>query len=231
MHKHDIVAHIGVDIYARECAQARAAAPYTGQRDAPFVYDSTIPHEINDTIWYTDTTLTDDEKIGWLFAVYTDMPCYALLMEVPMHYDQQLSAQAKSFFWQQVRRFLAQDDDALAEPIAYLLWCDFFEFDDRCTVAWNEVTHETTNVNLLRRVLRVAGPVPFYLKEPLYTRLVQDRRWHLDIYESLRASYWDVNGQIDKMKALQILDQLVLSSARDDLQQLRRALQRSQNIT
>lgn len=229
MQKHEIVAQIGTHPYTHACAQARAAAPYTGQRDAPFIFDATLAHDINDIIWHPDLTLTDSEKIDLLFAVYADMPCYALLMEVPMHYDQQLSVQAKAAFWQHVRRLLGQDENALAEPIAYLLWCDFFEYDDHCAGAWNEVIRERTNVTLLKRLLYVAGPVPFHLKEPLYTSLAQNRAWHADIFASLRASHHDIYGQIGTMKAIAILDRLSVPSMADDLRQLRCALQNSQN--
>ena len=229
MHKHNIVALVGSDAYTRACTLARAAAPYTGQGNTSFVFDSTLPHHISDCIWDSDTTLTDKEKIDVLFAVYTDMPCYALLMEVPMHYDHQLSAQAKAAFWQQVRLLLSQDDDTLAEPIDYLLWCDFFEFTDRCTTAWNEVTRETINANLIRRILSVAGPVPFHLKEPLFTKLMQESAWHPALFASLRASYDDIYGQIDTKKAIAMLEQLIVPSAMSDLQHFRQILQERQD--
>ena len=231
MQKHEIISQIGTELYTRACVQARAAAPFTGQSGAPFTFDSTVAHEINNIIWSVDAALTDSQTIELLFAVYTDMPCYALLMEVPIHYDHQLSIQAKALFWQEVRQLLAQDDDALAEPIAYLLWCDFFEYDDRCTDAWNEVIHEAANENSVRRILAVAGPVPFHLKEPLYAKLLPDRSWHQNIFLSLRASHADIYGQIDTSKASEILNHLSIPSMAGELQQLKLALQAGQDST
>lgn len=229
MNKHDIIAQVGSENYLQACVQARNAAPYTGQKEAPITFDSDLPHELNDLIWYADSSLPDTEQIELLFALYSDMPCYALLMEVPMHFDHQLSQQAKIAFWQHVRRLLTHNDDALAEPVAYLLWCDFFEFDDRCNEAWNEVINKTDHAPAIKRILRVAGPVPFHLKEPLYMRLVQDRAWHGDILQSLQASATDIYGQIDTKKALEILKNLNVPSMAADLERFRHVLLSSQS--
>jgi len=203
-----IVAAVGHAAYHQAAASARRAAPQTGLRAGSEDFDSTIAHTISDMIW--ESSLADVAKVALVWRVYSDMPCYALLMGV-RHVYPQLSPAARDLFWMHARMLLAHDDDAMAEPLAYSLWCDFFE--DAATVeqAWTELVGQDAAPRLLQRVLIVSGPVPFHFKAQLYQRLLNDKTWHYDIYRSLLHSAFDVCGDLDREQALAILRRLDLA--------------------
>lgn len=52
-----------------------------GKGNATVVYSSGIPHTIQDLIWYQDNGLPATERVRLMFAVYRDIPCYALCLE------------------------------------------------------------------------------------------------------------------------------------------------------
>jgi len=220
MDKQAIIDAVTPEVYTIECEDARRAAPQTGRGDATQYYSSDTPYTIQDLIWYSDNGLADVEKIRLLFDVYRDMPCYALLMA--LGYDH-LSPAAADVFWHEVRQILCQDDEALAGPLSYMLWCDFFEAPDLCEVAWQRLLNGQEKTLLVRRLLAWSGPVPYTWKDQIYRQKVNDRGWHSSIYESIHGSYYAVYGDIDKEKARVILDQLALPETRE-MQTLRTAL-------
>lgn len=207
MDRQAIIQTIGPERYWEASRAAQLAAPYCGN-DAPEVeFISDVPLDINDLIW--DTDAADTAKVRLLFEIYSDIPCYALLMAAKEN-SVDLSPAGRDQWWQTVRSILAQDDPGPAGPIAYVLWCDFFEDPQQVNAAWDKLVTGESNARLLERVLAVSGPVPFERKEQLYKRLISDEAWHLAIYRSLLFSNYDVYGQIDKQKARRVLDGLHL---------------------
>lgn len=221
MELHDIRIAVGPDLYQQASAAAFQAAPHLGASDQAESFDSAVAHEIADVIW--DALAPDTEKVRLTFETYADIPCYALLMVIALHYND-LSSAACDLFWDQMRSLLGQDNEALAGPAEYSLWCDFFEGRDTVERAWAEVVRDDTNGRALQRVLIVSGPVPFGFKEKLYVRLIGDKKWHYYIFRSLLHSTFDYFGNIDKRKALSVLQQLDLPPETDNLIMLRHAL-------
>ncbi len=207
MDRQTIIQTVGPELYWATSRAAQLAAPYCGKDDPKARFDSDVPHEINNLIW--DSALDDTAKLCLMFEIYQDMPCYGLLMYANINF-RDLSGSAQDQLWQQIRFLLTQNDEGLAGPVAYLLWCDFFEDHRQVTESWNTLVTDTSSPRLLERILEVSGPVPFALKERLYKRLIGDRAWHSAIYRSLLFSNYDVYGQIDQQKARRLLEQLDL---------------------
>jgi len=135
-----------------------------------------------------------------------------------------LDVPAHTLYWDRARTLLSGDEDALAEPLAYSLWCDFFEDWRQVEDVWHILVQADPPPRLLRRVLDASGPLPFRLKEPLYERLLGDPTWHEAIYRSLLFSCFNAYGDIDKKKAVALLEQLKLPEDIEWLQELRAAL-------
>jgi hypothetical protein len=223
----DLIASIGSDRYrcAQEWAWATAATTGTsaGRSEPKFPRDCVnVPQDLGNMIWY-EPGLGRGKRMDTTFALYRDMPCYALLMYLQMHFGD-LDSDEKAKMWKEYRALLSHPDGRLAGPITYSLWCNYFE--DRATVAeaWRELTPPTVGPQGISRLLRAAGPVPYELKEPLYLRLVPQRRWHSDIFESLWASRFDIFGNIDRPKARKLLDRLYGVPNKENVARLRAEL-------
>lgn len=225
MNKQDIIAHITPEIYAIECDDAWRAAPFTGGNDASQFYTSDTPFTINRLIWDTDNGLNDSQKIDLVFAVYRDLPCYTLLSEVFIHQYRDLSADVQAIYWQHIAVLLAQPEIALAEPIVYTLAVDFFEDRELCSQVWERLTSVHEPEQFMVRFLEASAAVPFALKEQLYQQLLANPRMHQAIYTSLRASYYSLYGDIDKVQARSILGQLSIAQEGADDTAFQHALQ------
>lgn len=221
MDHQQIVATVGPIAYGQAADAARRAAAQTGALVDSGGFDSSIVHTINAMIW--ESSLADVDKVALVWQVYDDMPCYALLLGVKLSYAQ-MASDAQSLFWAQARMLLASDDDAVAEPLEYCLWCDFFEDDSTVARAWAELVENNAATRLLQRVLIASGPVPFHLKARLYAQLLKDKAWHYFIFRSLLHSAFDVYGDLDPGTAKVILQRLDLHPDTEHLATLRAAL-------
>jgi hypothetical protein len=167
-------------------------------------------------LYWSDTSsgISDLEVTTTFTSLYREIPSYSVLstMFVVGSGYQSLGPPARALFWAFVREMVNDVRDALADPIVYSLWCDFFE-NDLVDDAWNSLELEDASDLALRRILQVSGPVPFRLKERLYVKLLPDKTWHDDILRSLHFSIVDVFGSIDRAAAQVIF--LQLSPSRD----------------
>jgi hypothetical protein len=182
-----------------------------------------VPHELEQLVWRRDDA-TWAERVGLAFALYRKMPCYTNLMYA-RHHVSKWDAEASERFWGEYRRLIGDDDDRLADPVAYSLWCDYFE--DTATVerAWHEIARPAALTDRgLERVLDMAGPVPFGLKAPLYERFVADRRWHQAIFRSLLHSGFEYYGDLDGEAARRLLSRLDLPQTTEGLAELKQKL-------
>jgi hypothetical protein len=204
----EIITRIGADVFAEACQAAQMDAPGTGKCgkeswDTPgFVLD--IENWLHD-----DTSLTPSQRIALLFALYERMPCYALLMTGPKWCAEDCPI-ARRLWEVKVRELLGAEQDALADPIGYWLWCGPFEDMGEVEPWWHVCAAPGGPPRLYERLLKHSGPVPYDLKAELYDRLLPDERWHLYIYRSLNASQGDIYGQIDIERATELYDRLVL---------------------
>jgi hypothetical protein len=194
-----LVREVGEERYAAACEWAWRTAARTGRCGVDRSWPSSlteVPHEFSDAWWDGATPLS--ERLEMALRLYREMPCYANTVELKRFYAD-FGADEKERLWDAWRAALQSDDDRLADPVSYALWVDFFE--DRATVgeAWRATTRRDgagTWERRLARVLDVAGPVPWELKEALFGELVGDPRWHPAILRALAGSAFDVYGEL-----------------------------------
>jgi hypothetical protein len=157
-------------------------------------------------------------RVELAFELYRSMPCYANLMYI--RYTE-CDAAAKARFWEEYASLLSDDDDRLADPVAYSLWCDLFEDPSTAEEAWVALASPgALSDRGLERLLEASGPVPYALKAALYERLVVSPRWHPLIFRSLLFSVFDVYGKVDAKAARELLKRLSLPKTTEHLERL-----------
>jgi hypothetical protein len=197
----------------------RAGRPDDDPADEPAI---SVLHELAGVIG--DDGLSDRQRVGLCLFLYRQMPSYTVLMYTSGVYSE-LGDEARSELWAAFRTLLDEPDDRLAAPLAYSLWCNYFEDEARVEEAWAALTEPALGRQATERLLDVAGPVPWRLKAPLYERLAADPSWHQRLFRSLRWSQLDLYGQIEPGEALRLLNRLRLPAATDGLAELRLALE------
>jgi hypothetical protein len=232
--KEEIIAAIGPEQYQAACAAARKAAQGTGSRQQQIFFDSQLPYTIENLVWgewydNPEARHDDAQKVELILQIYQGMPCYSLICGIAMRYKD-FSAGAKKVFWNHTRALLSQDDVALADPLAYSIWCDYFETSDYVAEAWDELTQNHPSEKILQQVLLASGPVPFHLKEELYQSLIHDTSWHYYIFRSLLYSRFDYFGMTSIPKARELLKQLDLPAETEDLSLLRETLEQDEDV-
>lgn len=96
----------------------------------------------------------------------------------------------------------------LAQPVAYVLWVDFFEDDSRVTDAWDTVCGAISSDEGWRRLLNASGPVPEALKVPVIERFLPDPSFHDAILDALIGGVFDVYGRIERATVETLLPKL-----------------------
>jgi hypothetical protein len=221
----DLIEHVGEPLFeeARRWAWDTAARTATGASPWPNNLND-VPHELQDLIWSQSDPMWV-ERVALAFELYRTMPCYANLMYI-QHQHNDWDENARRLFWNEYRSLLSDLDDRLAEPVAYSLWCDYFEDPKIVEEAWQEIARPTElGERGIERLLDAAGPVPFRLKVSLYERLATDRRWHLPIFRSLLHSGFDYYGDLDVPATRDLLPRLNVPSGTPGLDDLRRRLE------
>ena len=217
---------IGADHYRDACVSARRDAEREDFGHGSLGNDdsSLTPHEVSDELWDLNASVRD--KLELFFEIYDEMPASGLLMYVSHHYPAWPSS-VKRQFWDGVRTRFGGADRALARPLAYYLWCDWFEHGDFTREAWEALTTVDTPRVALQEVLIASGPVPWSMKTELYERLISDQRWHYYIYRSLLHSAFDIFGKIDHEEASAWLSRLAIPDSTDHLSELAARLRNS----
>src|SRR5262249_6845087 len=147
-----------------------------------------VPMDVGDWVWAL--RLPEATRLRLLFEIYMEMPSSSLFFTPLLEYGS-FADETRALFWQKVQALLTQPDPRWSQPLAYILWCDFFEHWQRVEEAWTTLVTDDADDHLLETVLDASGPVPFAWKERLYARLLSDKRWHLSIFHSLLFSYFD----------------------------------------
>ncbi len=223
MDRTKIIQEIGAEQYAFACRVARQAAcdPEYGTQVGASTFDSRIPHAIVDII--LGSSLAPYDQLHLILQLYDEMPCYAFLMYLKS-YEERLIAPSATIFWDWVRSHVESPDPALSQPVAYALWCDFFEDPQTVDAAWAHLMTPLPARQGLQTILIHSGPVPFHLKRVLYTALMPDSRWHYFIFRSLLHSQFDVYGKLDKQEARRLVQRLELPTDTEHLATLKQAL-------
>lgn len=203
---------IGEEMFRQACLDAWACAPGTGTRNHPLdtlaMARTFVEFDAQTARAWADAS--DSEVVEVFCGFYAEMPCYHFLFEllITLPYKD-WSKEALDYFWEFTRRMLSSEHDALGDPVAYILWSDFFETDG-VSEAWKALIAGDPKPKLIERLLESSGPVPFSLKEALYAKLIDEQRWHHYIFRSIYFSIFDVYGDVDRHKAAMILANLAL---------------------
>jgi hypothetical protein len=228
MDYHALVSSVGDPKYLEACEAARAVASLLDYGRGGTTFDSNIPLELFDQVWKSE--LPCEKKLGLVFRLYDEMPCYSYVASLSFRFPD-LGREGQDRFWSWVRSTLSSGDQARTSPLAYSLWCDFFENAGVVDEAWAQLTRTDIPDAALELVLVHSGPVPFRLKRDLYRKLLPKEQWHYHIFRSLLHSAFDVYGEIDDEEARRIFAQLVLPPETEHLDQLRAKLSWATDIT
>ncbi|WNQ09379.1 hypothetical protein MJA45_17285 [Paenibacillus aurantius] len=157
------------------------------------------------------------------FELYDGMPTYSILHHIGLSFHD-FNGEEKDYMWEKYLSYLSSEDNSLSKPVEYSLWCHFFEDQELVEDSWERIFNQPRKDRLIQRILIASGPVPYTLKNPLYSRLIKDLKWHYYIYRSLLHSAFDYFGNIEKEKALELLEQLKLSEDVKNLELLKEKL-------
>lgn len=193
---------------ARDWAWRTAATTGHGWPEEPDAASETW-HELVAPIWYPEGEPPPwVERLRLLFLLYREVPCYAVLSE-SWPFSSQWDAAARKLFWTEYRALLSDPDDRLAEPVAYTLWCQYFEGSETVADAWAEMARPSElSERGMQRLLESCGPVPFELKKTLYNTLLEEPHWWKWIRLSLMHSENDFFGDYDPVEAEVILAEI-----------------------
>jgi hypothetical protein len=205
--KDDVIQKVGAEQYwlasnaaKNSASSCESTAPGLGsKKDAKFVTE--IAHKINDILAADDPAAYVDptpRQLPVILEIYRDIPDYAFLSVCYMHYVNGQYSQAEiALLWTTLREFLGSEDGAIAGPADYVVCVDLFENPETASEAWKQLLAEPQCDRLVCRVLRNSGPISTELKFKIYDELLSDERWHLDIFESIFGSEFDIYGQLD----------------------------------
>jgi hypothetical protein len=180
--------------------------------------------EISDKVWYS--TMTNSQKISLGFQLYETFPSYYHFV-TPFYHGirnkEIVVPNEKEIIWKHFMKYLASEN-YYADPVGYVLWVEFFEDETTVRDTWQGLVNNYTDKKALLRLLEQAGPVPFDLKETHYNNLLVDKTNHELIFNSLLYGAYDVFGQIDKKKALNILAKLKIDTGTENYNLLKEKL-------
>jgi hypothetical protein len=186
-----------------------------------------IPWEVESLIWEGEGALL--EKFRLMVGAFDQMPQYAFLLQLTFHLEE-FTAQERMEVWQWAKQRLQTHPSAVSNPVGYWLWCDVFESGakpERIAIAregFLELTKDVRLETVVESVLENSGPVPFELKAKLYERLMQDKKWHPWIFESLLRSAGDVYGHLDVVAARKVVSRLEIPERAGELEAFAAAL-------
>jgi hypothetical protein len=157
-------------------------------------------------LWY-DENIEPIDKINISLELFDRSPEYAICIELKMAFNE-MSTKIRNILWKKYKDYLLTGTDKQKEQIKYSLWVDFFEDPETVDEAWSKIVTESSEIDILRQVLSISGPVPFDKKDKLYLKVIADKTNHKYILESLVGSFFDVFGQINFQRARILLPTL-----------------------
>jgi hypothetical protein len=175
-------------------------------------------------LWY-DERIKQIDKISISFELFDRSPEYGICGELNMAYND-MKTEIKDVLWRNYLQYLESGTDEQKEQIKYSLWVDFFEDSETVDEAWSKLVNNNSEIDVLRQVLSISGPVPFDKKNDLYLELIANKQNHIYILESLVGSFFDVFGQIDFQKAKILLPTLEVDKKTEKYVQLNENLEK-----
>jgi hypothetical protein len=237
----DLIALVGAERFERACACAFDPA-LSGSHVWPEDL-AEVPHQLANRVWYPGPgEVVHDgqipERLDLALELYRRMPCYATAMYMVV-FAERVAPGERRRFWAGCRSLLEEPDDRIAGALAVSLGVDYF-MGPIAEEAWSETTclpessrrrprvRERADLEAahrrVTRVLGVAGPVPWGLKEPLLERLVAELEWHTAVFRCLYASVFEIHGDIDRAAARRLFSRLRLPAPTEEWAQLAAAL-------
>ncbi len=177
-------------------------------------------YEMSEAVWQSSLPTSQKIDLGFrLFELFPDyhhflVPLYSLIRN-----NEAVDESEKQLIWKRFMEYLGAEDH-YADTVGYVLWVDFFEDTETVNETWNGLMNNVITHNGLLRLLEHAGPVPYELKEPVYKDLLADADNHESIFKSILYSAFDVYGQLEKEKALDLLSQLNIDRETFEYKQL-----------
>jgi hypothetical protein len=232
MDRNEIIRTLGEGRFKKACATARKKAldPHYGRSEQEDAFDPEdclepdVAHQIVDLIEHDPQPLAS--KLALALQLYDEMPCYALIFYVKCCVVE-LSQDDRTAFWTWVRARLESADPTLPPPLAYSLWCDYFEDGQIVEEAWTSLVSPLPSEQALQTLLVHSGPVPFALKKKVYALLIGTPRWHYYVFRSLLHSQFDVFGSIEPQEAWSLLEKLDLPEETESLGELKEKLRQN----
>lgn len=179
---------------------------------------------ISDQVW--SSALPIVQKISLGFQLYEIFPSYYHFL-VPFYRGiskkEIVQPEEKKIIWVHFMKYLAAPQ-YYADPVGYVLWAHFFEDETLVKETWQGLINNYTDIKSLLKLVEVAGPVPFSLKEIQYNNLLKDPTTHELILESLFHSADDAYGKIDTEKARALFIQLKVDIESENYKQLKEKL-------
>jgi hypothetical protein len=174
------------------------------------------PEDFIDEIWETEATTLD--KVIMSLDLYDIQPTYHVLTTMWFNYysTSAVTMPTTDIILKKYFDELSSPRD-LAESMEYSFYFDIFEDPDRNEYAWQYFLNQKPTDHFFRIMLRNSGPVPYHLKETLYSSLISDKNLHVEIFRSIRHSCFDNCGLVDKTQALLILKQLDRNGEMDQI--------------
>ncbi len=180
-------------------------------------------------LWY-DENIEPIDKLSISFELFERSPEYGICMELKIAFTE-MSKEIRDFLWEKYRNYLLSGTDKQKEQIKYSLWVDFFEDPETVDESWSKIVNDNSEINVLRQVLSISGPVPFEKKDKLYLKVIADKKNHEYILDSLVGSFFDVYGQINFQRARVLLPTLKVYKENENYKKLKECLSKFNSKT
>lgn len=177
-------------------------------------------YSISERVWQPDLSLSNKIRLDFdLFELFPSyyhffVPFYHLIKNEEISDDED-----KQIIWKRFGEYLG-GEPYYADPVGYVLWVEFFEDITTMAETWHGVLSNIPNEKALHKLLLHAGPVAYELKEKVYKELLPNRENHETIFTSILFSAFDAYGQVDQVKALELLSNLAVDKDSYDFNQL-----------
>ena len=171
-------ANTGYDVYSSLRSLQRVAKPLASIKMTvqEYILNKDLFDE-NDRdivgILWEDENIEPIDKIKISFELFERSPEYGICMELKMAFNE-MSIEIRDYLWEKYRYYLLSGTDKQKEQIKYSLWVDFFEDPETVDEAWSKIVTNNSEINVLRQVLSISGPVPFEKKDKLYLKVIED---------------------------------------------------------
>lgn len=176
-----------------------------------------LAHELVD-VALEDPSLSPSDRLQLGFGLLDLLDDYAVAMYLTWEFTGVDASHRDELdlVWDYCREILERPEES--ESVPYWLWVEWFEdlktvrtAFERVAASWDQTGISPAGDRRIDRVLRVSGPVPWDVKEPVYRAALARPDLHPALLEALRGSFHDLYGKIDSAVALELIQQFHLN--------------------